>query len=189
MKDSLPLDLVRALDLFAIERKPDHTFLAVTPPPVWVRHVLSAASAGQPLTLADAFPYLDRFLSDAEAFWREGTGHSILSGPFVAAGPSEELLLRACALNLGAHSILVLERLRGDADIRDILQKSRDNKLAQERLQKQLDALQTPLATLLRLVKELLATDLTDSQRELADGLTRALGRVEGVASGLLKAT
>jgi hypothetical protein len=181
MTDSLPLDVLHALDLFALERMPDYTFVAITPPPAWITHILS--DAGEPMTLAAAFPYLERFLSEAEVFWREATARSLLSGSFVAAGASEELLLRACALNLGPRSVLVLERLRGEADIRQILQKSRENKLQEERLQQKLDALRAPVATMSRLVKGLLDTDLTPAQRELADGITRSLERVERVAA------
>jgi hypothetical protein len=183
MKDSLALDVLHALDLFALERMPDYTFVAITPPPAWITHILSVADAGAPMTLAAAFPYLERFLSQAEAFWREGTGRSMLSGSFVAAGASEELLLRACALNLGPRSVLVLERLRGEADIRQILQKSRENKLQEERLQKKLDALRAPVATISRLVKKLLETDLTAAQRELADGITRSIEGVQSVTA------
>jgi hypothetical protein len=183
MKDSLALDVLHALDLFALERMPEYTFVAITPPPAWITHILSVADAGAPMTLAAAFPYLERFLSQAEAFWREGTGRSMLSGSFVAAGASEELLLRACALNLGPRSVLVLERLRGEADIRQILQKSRENKLQEERLQKKLDALRAPVATISRLVKKLLETDLTAAQRELADGITRSIEGVQSVTA------
>jgi hypothetical protein len=182
-KDSLALDVLHALDLFALERMPDYTFVAITPPPAWITHILSIADAGEPMTLAAAFPYLERFLSEAEAFWREGTVRSMLSGSFVAAGASEELLLRACALNLGPRSVLVLERLRGEADIRQILQKSRENKLQEERLQKKLDALRAPVATISRLVKGMLETDLTAAQREIAGGISHALERIERLAA------
>jgi hypothetical protein len=182
MKESLTLEVLHALDLAVFERMPDLVFIAVTPPPAWVKYALAAASEGQPLTLGLAFPFLDRFLTEAETFWRQGTERSILSGPFVVPWLSGEALARAWALNLGPRNILVLERLKGEADPRALLQTARENKLEQERLQRQVESLQTPLATLVRLVKELLATEPTAAQRELADRVSRALAKIESVS-------
>jgi len=178
MKLSLPLDLLRALDLFALERLPDHTFMALSPPPPWVRHALRSADAGQPLTLADAFPFLDRFLSEADEFWRSGSMDPLASASFVAPGTDEDVLLRALALNLGPRSLLVLERLRGEADPRQTLQKSRDNKLEQERLERRIEAMQAPLASIESLLARLQALGLNDAQRSLVDQIAKALAKM-----------
>jgi hypothetical protein len=184
MRDPLLTDLFQALDLFVAERLPDSSFVAVTPPLKWLTQFLVAATDGAPVTIAHAFPYLDSFLGDAEAFWREGTERSLVSGHFTVDGTSEELLLRATALNVGVHSLLVLARLRGEADIRPFLQHAREETLEHERVVKQLDALKEPVTTLSRLAEELLRTDLTGAQRALAEGISAAGARVQGLAIG-----
>jgi hypothetical protein len=184
MRDPLLTDLFHALDLFVAERLPDSSFVAVTPPPKWLTQFLVAATDGGPVTIAQAFPYLDSFLSDAETFWQDGTESPLVSGPFTVAGQTEEVLLRASALNVGVHSLLVLARLRGDADVRPLLQHARENALEHERIVKHLDALKEPLKTLSRLTRELLETDLTSAQRALAEGINVASVRVQGVVAG-----
>ena len=99
--DSLPFDLVQAMDLLAVERTDHYAFVQVAPAPAWAVRIL-AAKRGEQLSLASAFPFLDRFITEAEAFWRDGTERVLLSAPFVAQDGEEELLLRATALNLGA---------------------------------------------------------------------------------------
>ena len=186
MKDSLPLDLMQALEMFALERKADYTYAPVTPPPAWFRHILPLTDVNGPLTLAAVLPYLERFLSEAEPFWREGTRRSLVSGTFAAPGGSEEVLLRACALNLGPRSLLVLERLRGQEEIRDILQKARESKLEHEQFVKRIEAVRGPMASLSRLTNELVQTGLTSAQRELVDGIAATVTRIDDVVSEVL---
>jgi hypothetical protein len=184
--DSLPLDLMQALEMFALERMPDYTYTPVTPPPAWFRHILPLTEATGPLTLGAILPYLERFLSEAEPFWREGTRRSLVSGTFAAPGGAEDVLLRACALNLGPRSLLVLERLRGQEDLRDILQKARENKLELEQVIKRIESLRASVASLSKLTHELGQTGLTSAQRELVDGIVTAAGRVDAVVSEVL---
>lgn len=186
MRDALPLDLMQALEMFALERMPDYTYAPVTPPPAWFRHILPLTDVSGPLTLAGVLPYLERFLSEAESFWREGTRRSLVSGTFAAPGGSEEVLLRACALNLGPRSLLVLERLRGQEEVRDILQKARENKLEHEQLLRRVESLRSPVASMSRLTSELVQTGLTSAQRELVEGITAALTRIDAIASEVL---
>jgi hypothetical protein len=188
MRDPLLTDLFHALDLFVAERQADSSFMAITPPPKWLAQFLVAAADGGPVTIAQAFPYLDGFLSEAEMFWREGTERHLVSAPFTAAGASEELLLRASALNVGVHGVLVLARLRGDADTRPLLQQARENALRHERIREQLDSLKEPARILSQLTRELLETDLTNAQRALAEGISAATGRVQDTADGPIKA-
>lgn len=187
MGEALLADLICELDLAAIERMPDFSFIAIAPLPRWLTHVFGAAAAGEHVTLAKVFPFLDNFLNEAEAFWRDGTKRHLISGPFAVDGSAGQLLLRATAINRGPHSLLVLERLRGDADPRAFLQTARENKLQYERVVKQLDAVRTPAASLSRLVEELLRTELTSAQRELAEGISRAAARLQAVTEDLRK--
>ena len=186
MQDSLPLDLMQALEMFALERRPDYTYTPVTPPPAWFRHILPLTEATGPLTLGAILPFLERFLSEAELFWREGTRRSLMSGTFAAPGGSEEALLRASALNVGPRSVLVLERLRGQEDLREILQKARESKLEHEQTIKQIEALRAPVSSLSKLTRELAQTGLTSAQRELVEGIVTAASRIDAVVSEVL---
>ena len=175
-RDSLPYELVQAMDLLAVERTDYYAFVQIAPAPAWAVRIL-AAKRGEPLSLASAFPYLDRFITEAEAFWREGTGRVLLSAPFVAQDGEEELLLRATALNLGPRSVLVIERLRGDADTRGVLQTARENKLIQERLQRQVDTVRPLVASLGTEIDRLLE-GMSDAQRAAAERIKRDLGKL-----------
>jgi hypothetical protein len=175
-RDSLPLDLVQAMDLLAVERTDDYAFIQVAPAPAWAVRIL-AAQRGQPLSLASAFPYLDRFITEAETFWRDGTERVLLSAPFIAQDGEDELLLRATALNLGPRSVLVIERLRGDADTRGVLQTARDNRLIQERLQRQVDTAKPLVASLGGEIDRLLE-GVDDAHRAAADRIKRDLAKL-----------
>jgi hypothetical protein len=80
----------------------------------------------------------------------------------------------------------VLERLRGQEDLRDILQKARENKLELEQVIKRIESLRAPVASLSKLTHELGHTGLTSAQRELVDGIVTAAGRVDAVVSEVL---
>ena len=172
--------------MFALERMPDYTYTPVTPPPAWFRHILPLTDATGPLTLGAILPYLERFLSEAEPFWREGTRRSLVSGTFAAPGGSEDVLLRACALNLGPRSLLVLERLRGQEDLREILQKARENELEHEQVVKRIESLRAPVTSLSKLTHELGQTGLTSAQRDLVDDIITAAARVDSIVSEVL---
>lgn len=174
MSDPILADLIQALDLFVMERTPESSFQAITDAPEWLAPAV-AVFAQEPKTLSQVFPFLDGFLREAEAFWHEGTKSLLMSGLFAAAGPEAEVLVRASALNVGARHIMVLERLRGEADTRPMLQKARENKLEQERLARRLADAQKPIATMARLTRDLLATDLTTAQRTTVEALAAQL--------------
>jgi hypothetical protein len=174
MSGTLLADVIQALDLFAMERMPNSSFDAITQPPEWLAPTFDA-SVQEPKTLAQMFPFLDAFLSDAEVFWHEGTEQRLMSGLFVAAGPAGDVLVRASALNLGARQIMVLERFQGEADTRPLLQKARENKLEYERLARRIADAQKTIATVTRLTRELLGTDLTTAQRTTVEALAAQL--------------
>ena len=175
-RDSLPFDLVQAMDLLAVERTDYYAFVQLAPAPAWAVRIL-AAKKGEPLSLASAFPYLDRFITEAEAFWRESTERMLLSAPFVAQDGEEEILLRATALNLGPRSVLVIERLRGDADTRGVLQTARENRLIQERLQRQVDTVKPLVASLGGEIDRLLES-VGDAQRSAAERIKRDFAKL-----------
>jgi hypothetical protein len=177
-------DLLCALDLFVMERRPDSTFSAMTPPPAWLAKILRSEAADGPITLATVFPFLEGFLDEAGAVWVKGTASSLVSPTFTAESDSEQMLLRATAVNVGPTCLLVIERLTGEADPRAVLQKARDNKLQQEQLQRRVASAQAPIRSLADLVNELLATDLAPAQRKLAEDIGRAAARAQAAAAG-----
>jgi hypothetical protein len=184
MRDPILTDVFHALDLFVAERLPNSSFVALTPPPRWLTRFLSSTAEGAPITLVQAFPFLGGFLTEAEGFWRDGASRSMTSGPFAVDDPGGELLLRAWALNVGVNTLLVLARLKGEADTRPMLQTARDNALAHEKAVRQIGATDAPLRELSRLAGELLATDLTAAQRTVAERIEGAVRRAQEALSG-----
>jgi hypothetical protein len=184
MRDPLLTDVFHALDLFVAERLPNSSFVALTPPPRWLTRFLASEAEGAPITIVQAFPFLGGFLTEAEAFWRDGAKHSMMSGPFAVDDASGELLLRAWALNVGVNTLLVLSRLQGESDTRPVLQKARDNALAHERVLRQVSAGEAPLRELSRLAGELLAGDLAPAERALAERIEVTARRAREALSG-----
>lgn len=183
MSEDLLPDLFRALELFAIERRPDSSIVAITPPPSWLTPILDAAGHA-PFRVGDSFPFLESFLRDAEVFWSEGAKGRIMSGVFTLVSGSDDLVLRASALNLRTRCVMVVEPLRGDADTRPLLQKARENKLEYERLARRIESVQSALSTISRLAAELGQTELTGAQRELAERIDTVSTRARSVATG-----
>lgn len=183
MSEDLLPDLFRALELFAIERRPDSSIVAITPPPPWLTPILDAADHA-PFRVRNSFPFLESFLRDAEAFWNDGAEGKLMSGVFTLVSGSDDLVLRASALNLGTRCVMVVEPLRGDADTRPLLQKARDNKLEYERLVRRIESAQSSLSTISRLATELRATELTGAQRELAERIDSVSAHAQSVAAG-----
>jgi len=71
-------------------------------------------------------------------------------------------------------------------EVRDILQKARENKLEHEQLLRRVESLRSPVASMSRLTSELVQTGLTSAQRELVEGITAALTRIDAIASEVL---
>ena len=88
------------------------------------------------LPVADASPFLENFLIDAEECWQKGGGERVKSGPWVEQDASGvELQLEATAMTVDGQSILLLERL-GEAfeAKKSVLQRARETVIAHQRL-------------------------------------------------------
>ena len=79
--------------------------------------------------------------------------------PVHRAVGGEDALLRATAITLEHRSLLIIERLTGDADTRPILQKAREQMLATEQLTRQAAAVHAPAAAIGRVADELAAAE------------------------------
>ena len=184
MRDPILSDTFHALDLFVAQRLPNSSFVAMTPPPRWLTRFLSSAADGAPVTIVQAFPFLAGFLSEAEAFWRDGTARATTTGPFAVDDPDGELLLRAWALNVGVNTLLVLARLKGEADARPMLQKARDNALAHERLLRQIKIAKAAVEDVLRLTRVTLSSSPSPQHSAFANDIAVAARRAELALSG-----
>ena len=79
--------LMSILDIVVLERLHGGAFKQLTndPAPSWFTEAFANVLEGSPATLAQAFPILDPFLSDAEAFWGR-TNYGRLDGEAVVIG-------------------------------------------------------------------------------------------------------
>ena len=175
LREAVIGDLVGALDLVILERLPggvlfrlgDHT------PPAWFSGTFHAAHRTKEVTLLEAFPVLDVFLSEAEIFWgREADGR--LDGEIcvMTSEDGTNLALATVAVSMDGRKFLLLQRVPGFDDRQNVLQRARERALEHEQVIKRIDLLQHPLITLSELVKELAAMDLGERQRQHLDRIT-----------------
>ena len=187
MSDTLLANVLRALDVAVVERLPDSRFQMVGSSPEWLEAAFDRAPAGARHTLAGALPFLDHFLQQADAAWHDRGTARADSGPFTAQIGGDEALLRATALTLEHRSLLVIERLTGDADTRPILQKAREQMLATEQLTRHAAAVHPPASAISRVADELAAADLSPAHRALADALKTASTQLRAAVESLPK--
>lgn len=178
MTDALLAQLIRALDLVAIERQHDHTFHAITPEPAWFTRAFAEAEPGARQTLAGAFPFLDDVLQHALGAWKAGPHASIVTGPFSIDVAGESLLLRVTALTVEGRAVLVLERMVGAADARPILQKARERMLEGETLTRQVTQVHAPAQAIAAAVDQLAAASTEPAQQPIIDELRVAVRRL-----------
>jgi hypothetical protein len=183
--------LMSILDIVVLERLPGGAFkrLANDPAPSWFTEAFSAVLDGAPATLAQAFPILDPFLSEAEAFWGR-TNYGRLDGEaFVVAGPGgHNLPLVTVAVALEGRHFLLLHRVAGFDDRQQILQRARERTLEYEAVVRGIDDLRRPFTRLRRLVTELEGSEaLSEPQRALLTSASTELGALGQVLDELPK--
>lgn len=105
--------------------------------PGWLATLWPAlGETGGLLPIADASPFLENFLIDAEECWQKGGTARLQSGPWVEQDASgAEVQLEATAMTVEGQSILLLERL-GEAfeAKKSVLQRARETVIAHQRL-------------------------------------------------------
>lgn len=185
MNDALLSAVFQALDLGVIERRRDSAFYMVTPPPAWLSQAFESAIGNTPGRIDGAMPFLDHFMQQAEAVWREGPPATIASGPFVAKLRHEEILINARAMTVQDRQVLVLQRLTGEADTRPLLQKAREQMLEHEQLVKRIATVHEPASAIDRGVKQLLGASLTAEQRAIVESLQSASAEVQSAMATL----
>ncbi len=187
MGDAVLAALLRAYDLCVSERASRKPFVLrlLTPPPAWLCGVVAEVPPGTERALTVTSPFLEGFLPQAEAAWHEGQEAVASSGPFAATLEGEEVLLVAMAISHLDRRLLILRRLTGDADLRPILQRAREQVLEQERLVRQIGALHLPCASIDRDTKALLAAPLAPDYLAVAARLSQASTEVQAVLATL----
>ncbi|MDQ3198782.1 MAG: HAMP domain-containing histidine kinase [Verrucomicrobiota bacterium] len=105
--------------------------------PAWLSRLWPALTpeSGR-LPVADASPFLENFLIDAEECWQKGDVKRAQSGPWVEQSATDgELQLEATAMTVDGQPLLLLERL-GEAfeAKKSVLQRARETVIAHQRL-------------------------------------------------------
>ena len=172
--------VTRALGLAVIERLPNMGYILVAPAPDWL-----AGALGMNNTLPSAFPFLGHFLSIAGAAWHDGPHARADSGPFEATINDEAMLLRATALTVDSHKLLIVERLTGDADPRPVLQRAREQLLERETLERHAAQVHAPAAAITREVDALAALDLPADAQQIVARLRTAAATLSGAVAAL----
>lgn len=106
-------------------------------PPLWLRELWSSlTSEGDALPVADASPFLENFLIDAEDCWKQGDATRARSGPWIEQSANKgEVSLEATALTIDGRGALLLERLSDAFEVKkSMLQKARETVIAYQRL-------------------------------------------------------
>lgn len=110
---------------------------AIGTAPAWLRKLWTALDAPEAeLPVADASPFFENFLIDAEECWRAGGERRARSGPWVEeTRDGERVELEAVALSAKNQPLLLIERLGEEFTAKkDVLQRARETVIAHQRL-------------------------------------------------------
>jgi len=141
--------LISALGTVVFQWSGSVKFQVKTDFPDWFHRLsMPPGQAGKEIDIEKLFPFLEHFLLDAQAFWREGASDSLKSGPWIESDLSgNEIALEATAVILNQVPLLLIEKARFDyGEQKDLLQKGRELQLAHSRLEKLENALRTAQA-------------------------------------------
>ena len=110
-EQSIGSDVFAVLGILVLEREAGGRFRRIGPAPAWFTSLRPGADAGhEELKRAIAFPFLENFLLDAEAFWTSTGAGRLRSGLWAETGPlGEEVQLEATAVCLGPRKIVLIE--------------------------------------------------------------------------------
>ena len=106
-------------------------------PPAWLAALWSGATKiNEPLPVAEASPFFENFLIDAEECWQSGGATRARSGPWIEqASDGSEVSLEATALTLDGRPALLLEKLGEVFEKKKaMLQHARETVIAYQRL-------------------------------------------------------
>src|SRR5262249_24723566 len=119
----------------------DRSFALVSEAPSWFAEVWGQpAAAGNATRIAEASPFLENFLVEAEEFWSSGAGEVCASGTWLEVGRNkQEIPLEAVALRLNGEKLLSIRSpQKAFREQSQVFQTARESKLAHERLLKEI---------------------------------------------------
>ncbi len=170
MTDPVFGDLFGVMDIVILERLRDGPLYLFGGAPSWFINLYGQTDGEQPVGLAEAFPFLDGFLSDAARFWWKDSPGRLRSGPCAATDRSgQEYFFEVSAVSVDQRRFLLIELLADFDDTRKVLQLARENALTHERFVSATRALVKPMQSVLKAADSLLTSELTPVQRELAE--------------------
>jgi hypothetical protein len=172
------VDLAAALDLVILERLAGGVLsrLGGTSPPAWFAGNLHDLHPQKAVTLLEAFPVLDAFVSDAEVFWqREGDGRLDAEPCVMTLSNGDHLALATVAIKMNGRQFLLLQPVAGFGDRQHVLQRARERALEHEQVVRIIELARHPLQNVEQLVTQLGAMELSQSQREHVHRITDQL--------------
>lgn len=128
---------LKALGFALFLRDADGALRLQGAPPDWLSSLWSGlTNSNEPLPVAEASPFLENFLIDAEECWTTGGATRAQSGPWIEqASDDAEVSLEATALMLDGQPALLLEKLGEVFEKKKaILQHARETVIAYQRL-------------------------------------------------------
>ena len=152
---SLLEDVIEELGVAVLVKKDNASFQLLNAQCSWFRNLLSSLSC--PLqerhsliendSLCHAFPFLENFLIDAEATWKDPDAKTVKSGIWTETdktGYEHQLEAKACSLN-GVPVLLIENHTTSFAEHHGVYQKARDIALLNEKLVSELNQRQREL--------------------------------------------
>ncbi len=138
------------------------------------------------MTLLEAFPVLDGFMSEAGPFWEQTANGRLDGDTCIVSGPGgENLPLALIAVATGGRHFLLIQRVRGYDDQQRILQIAREQGLEQEQVVKRIDLLRRPVTNLRRLTGELAGMELGEAPRTHLAGITTEVEKLRELLDAL----
>jgi hypothetical protein len=172
--DPIFVDLLAALDIVIMERLQDRSFRVLGPIPEWFVPIHTASSGGDTPELERAFPFLDHFLEEAAAFWREPGEGRLRSGPYTAKDPyGVEFHFEVSTVLADRRIFLLFHLLRDFEETRHVYQKARERTLELQKVGIRRSALLEKAVALTGQVDALLATPLSPEQTPMAENIRR----------------
>lgn len=181
-------EILARLDLVVFERLPEGVFYRIAPlqPPAWFSRLFAESAVDDSVTLAEVFPFLERFLSEVEQLWREGGARRLRSDPFtVSDHAGVELTLVASAAVVDHRCFLILELPYDVQELRRTLQRAREQALEHEAHVRRTAALMPTVNAAHTLTRQLAGSELAAAQQQLAAGIEEQLTTLAGAIGAL----
>jgi HPt (histidine-containing phosphotransfer) domain-containing protein len=174
MSDPALVHVLAALGVAVVERKPDGSLDLVGEMPPWFARLFPEQSGSSLPDIQQHIPFLESFLPDAEVFWEEGGKDRLRSGLCTEVGESgAEYHFEVSALCVSGRHFLLFELRKDFGEIREILQRARENLLDYELLEHTQRALERSQAEL---------SKAKDAAEELREALERHTSRIPAPA-------